>query len=770
MPADHSADPHAPTSAPLHGITVVEYCDYEGVAYCGRLLAALGAQVFKLEPCVGDPVRSRPPLTTGAGESPSSIAFEYLNAGKHGVDVDLPSADGLVAAQELCSSADVVLTTTASYRELGLDEVPRPPRQIRLRAGVAGVPFEDGVTSAFTRFHATATAYLVPSDKDSSQRPAWSGPYAFESVHGTCMAVTVLAELRSATGAELDYSYAAYSLWLEKMFVGRITTRQLETLHRYTLAYPWGGNVTCKDGHVCLFAIEEHHWRGLCRVLGRPDWLDEPRYADGVLRVGHQDEIQRALEEWCAVHSVQEVISAARTWDVPAGVVRQLDQVPQLDALVERDFMQKDAKGALTPGFPFGPGLRAEPLRSYERISPSVRWCLTEPASTASSAADRADSTARAPLSGVRVLDFTWAAAGPAITSMMAFLGADVVKVEHRSRPDLMRVAGRQYGFGTTDLDSSLMFQEIGAGKRSVELDLRTAEDLDVARRLASVTDVVVENMRPGKMEQLGLSYDDIRAHNPGVVMCSQSGTGRISGPSLPGYAPIFWAEGGGAGLTGWCGRRPGIVRAPIDFHAATFALAGLLALLRLREATGRGGYIDCSAIEVVAAMFGVELAGLQLTDHQRNGNAFPGTLFNDLVPCAGEDEWVALTVADEPAWDRLCDALGFDSLRPKAAQLSPDELVDALAEATRSRLADELAAQLRSIGIPAVVSTSLARLFNDSRLWERGLWQNMQHNPRDTHPIVGLPWRADRTAYTVPRPSPRLGADTSDVVAQWLG
>jgi len=165
-----------------------------------------------------------------------------------------------------------------------------------------------------------------------------------------------------------------------------------------------------------------------------------------------------------------------------------------------------------------------------------------------------------------------------------------------------MRVAGKQYGHGASGLDSSPAFQDICAGKRSIELDLHNEADRSLAMDLAGVADVVIENMRPGKMESLGLGYDDLSALNPQIIVCSQSATGRNSSTAIPGYAPIFWAEGGGASLMGWPTGTPGAMRGPVDFHAAAFACLGVLALLAQRDQTGKGGYVDCSAIEAVVS------------------------------------------------------------------------------------------------------------------------------------------------------------------------
>ena len=219
-------------------------------------------------------------------------------------------------------------------------------------------------------------------------------------------------------------------------------------------------------------------------------------------------------------------------------------------------------------------------------------------------------------LPGLKVLDFTWAAAGPVATTYLSFLGADVVKVEHGSRPDLMRVSDRQYGYGAVrSYNESPLFNELASGKRSIDLDLRQPGDLQTAVDLAAVADVVLENMRPGKFEKLGLSYQRLSELNPRLIMCSVSATGRSSAAGPPGYAPVFWAEGGGAWLTGWPERPPGLVRGPVDLHAAAFACLGILSLLRRREITGAGGYLDTSAVEAVAAVVGAQLIEAQVAE-----------------------------------------------------------------------------------------------------------------------------------------------------------
>jgi crotonobetainyl-CoA:carnitine CoA-transferase CaiB-like acyl-CoA transferase len=761
-------------TAPLRGLKVVEFSDFESVQFCGRTLAALGADVVKLEEPGGDPLRRRPPQVE-AGDGLRSLAFEYLNAGKGSVEVDLSTQDGLAEAGALISSADVVIATPECRERLQLDAIPTRPGQLRVLPGVfGGRPQEGGPTTAFTRLHAATSGYLIPADKDMSVRPGWGGPYVFESMFGTCLAVSILAELERGSGGEIDFSYQGYGVWMEKMIFPRIALSDSFDIHRNTNAYPFGGSMRCSDGYACVFVIEEHQWRSLARLLDRDAWLSDPRFANGVLRLNVQDEIDGVLAAWCVERSVEEVVNAGRAADIPIARVRTPQEVLDWPQLAERNFIADAETGfgrVPVAALPFGTGLPSVPLTPAPQLGQQTVDQAWRSDATAAGAAPRPPTlSGELPLAGLRVLDFTWAAAGPIITSIMAYLGADIVKVELRSRPDLMRTAQKQYGYSEDDdLDSSPSFQELATGKRSIELDLTNPADRETAFRLASVADVLVENMRPGKIEQLGLSYEAVSAANPGIVMCSQSATGRVEGPGIPGYAPIFWAEGGGAWLTGWREQRPGVVRGPVDFHAAAYACAGTLALLHRQKVTGIGGYIDCSAIETVSACIGPELMGAAVANIEgtRQGNIFPGVLLNDVFPCFGNDQWIAVSIRNDAEWAAFAQALNSDSLMATTAVESDYATIAAL---TSRCDVSRLEGRLLALGVPAARSLSLRAALNDARLADRGIWQTIHHPKIGDQTVVGLPWTFDGKAYEMHTPGPTLGEHGVQIRSDWLG
>jgi crotonobetainyl-CoA:carnitine CoA-transferase CaiB-like acyl-CoA transferase len=378
------------------------------------------------------------------------------------------------------------------------------------------------------------------------------------------------------------------------------------------------------------------------------------------------------------------------------------------------------------------------------------------------------------PCAGLKVLDLTWAAAGPVVTTYLTFLGADVVKVEHSARPDLMRVSDKQYGYGNDrGINDSPLFNELAADKRSIELDLNDPEDLALATELALKADILVENMRPGKIEKFGLSYERLSKLNPGLIMCSVSATGRSSVEGPPGYAPIFWAEGGGAWMTGWPDRNPGLVRGPIDLHTAAFACVGVLSLLRQRTLTGRGGYLDCSAIEAVASTVGVHLMEAQCLGGEpvRSGNEQADLLINDVFPTSGVDQWVALSVHDEREAAVLVAILNEEfGSEIGLADILGEDAWTRLAAVTSSLDGARLQARLLDAGVACAVSTSMLKAMSDEGLVARGALQPIEHDTIGTQVIIGLPWQVNGVAYPISRPAPKLGADKSKVVSEWLG
>ena len=386
-------------------------------------------------------------------------------------------------------------------------------------------------------------------------------------------------------------------------------------------------------------------------------------------------------------------------------------------------------------------------------------------------------------LKGIRVLDFTWAGAGPLAMAMMRMMGAEVVKVESATRPDMARAMARLYGWSTENsLDRSPSFNDLGAEKLSITLDLRQPKAREIAQRLAARADVICDNMRPGKMETLGLGYAQVSKVNPRVVCCSISATGRLDPGNdldIPGYAPVFWAEGGGGSVTGWPEGGPSYLRSPVDLNAGTMACVGILAALHARLKTGRGAFIDCSAIETVVAAVGDELmaASLGLPAGGVRGNERLPYAPNDAFPCKGKDQWVAISIHDNTQWLSMCEVLGATELATDSTLLSREgrwkrrnELYAPIAALTATWDALQLEQALQARGVPAAQSKSLRTLFGDEALNARGFWKLLKHPLMEDQQVGALAWNLMPPMPEPDRGGALLGEHNAQVLEEWLG
>jgi crotonobetainyl-CoA:carnitine CoA-transferase CaiB-like acyl-CoA transferase len=255
------------------------------------------------------------------------------------------------------------------------------------------------------------------------------------------------------------------------------------------------------------------------------------------------------------------------------------------------------------------------------------------------------------PLSGVKVLDFAWALVGSITTKTLGDLGAEVVKIESRSRPDLSRMDVQVSASSANSLDDKPWFAHLNTSKHSVTLNLKHAESRRIIDPLVEWADVVVENFSPGTMAKLGLDYDSLAQRNPGIVMVSGSVFGQ-TGPLAQewGVDGTGGALSGRTFLTGFRDGNPVIPGAvPYGDVIVPFVMAGhVAAALQSRRETGRGCHIDASMYEICVQQMR-EFLKLAKTGERplRLGNADPAVWFQDVFPAAGDDRWVAITLAD---------------------------------------------------------------------------------------------------------------------------
>jgi crotonobetainyl-CoA:carnitine CoA-transferase CaiB-like acyl-CoA transferase len=377
----------------------------------------------------------------------------------------------------------------------------------------------------------------------------------------------------------------------------------------------------------------------------------------------------------------------------------------------------------------------------------------------------------------VRVADFSWVGVGPLATQQLAWLGADVVRVESTARLDVFRGSGPKRG---ADPDASAYFGNCNRDKRGITLNLKRPGAREAALRLAERSDILVESFTPGFMRSAGLSYEDVRAVNPGIIMLSASMEGG-DGPhaQFRGFGLTLQATVGFTHFTGWPGRAPtGTGVAYTDWVATGIALTALLAALEHRRRTGEGQYIDLSQLEACTWALDAEVLDFTVNGRirERLGNRHPVFSPHGVFRCRGDDRWLALAVRDDGDWERLRGLLAADGVALPAcesaeARRAAVEEIDAAIDAwTRGRDRFEAAAAMQAAGLPAHAVLDVRDVHEDEQLRARG------HFWRTRHPVIGeVDW--DGPAYRLtgtplgPRnPAPMLGQANHEVYTELLG
>ena len=382
--------------------------------------------------------------------------------------------------------------------------------------------------------------------------------------------------------------------------------------------------------------------------------------------------------------------------------------------------------------------------------------------------------TPSAPLSGVRVADFSVHAAGPFAGMILASLGADVIKVESAARLDITRRPHAMYGKPPSS------FEQVNAGKRSVTLNLKEPRALELAYDLVRISDVVLENFRPGVMDRLGLGYPQLQEIKPDVIMVSLSSNGQ-TGPEAryAGYAPMFAALGGLGYLTGYADGPPVELRHAMDHTGGMMAAFSAVAALCAHRNHQVGQRADVAVRDIATAFMGHSLMDTAMNgrDAVRLGNRDDSMAPHGVFPCRGDDAWVTIAVDGDDQWRSLKDAMG----NPAWADAddfgdaflrwqNQDSLEEKLAAWTALHTADEVTQRLQSAGIAAFPSLSADQLLTDPHLAERDAFPVVTHPEKGEQRAVAPPWRFSRTPAALDRWTPDLGEHNREVFCGLLG
>ena len=390
-----------------------------------------------------------------------------------------------------------------------------------------------------------------------------------------------------------------------------------------------------------------------------------------------------------------------------------------------------------------------------------------------------------APLSHIRVLDLSRVLAGPWASQFLADMGAEVIKIERPKSGDDTRGWGPPFALEPSESDPgiSAYFACANRGKKSVTVDIAHPKGQELIRKLATQSDVLIENFKVGGLTKYGLDYNSLKAINPRLVYCSITGFGQ-TGPYAPraGYDFLVQAMGGLMSVTGEPDDVPGggpvkVGVAISDQMAGMNALAAILTALLKRERTGEGEYIDVALLDSTVAAL-INQASTYLvsgTVPQRMGNAHPTVVPYQAFRTA--DGHIILAVGNDGQFQRFCAAAGIDGLaederyRTNAARIiNRDTLIPKIAEALKQRTSAEWIKLLESKAVPCGPINTIDEVFADPQVQARGMRRVLQHDRAGALPVVANPARMASHDTTAGKAPPLLGEDTDAVLSDLLG
>ncbi len=385
------------------------------------------------------------------------------------------------------------------------------------------------------------------------------------------------------------------------------------------------------------------------------------------------------------------------------------------------------------------------------------------------------------PLSHLRILDLSRVLAGPWAGQLLADLGAQVIKVERPGEGDDTRRWGPPYlkGRDGEDTSESAYYLSANRGKRSISIDFTRPEGQDLVRQLAARSDVVIENFKVGGLAKYGLDYPSLQTLKPDIIYCSITGFGQ-DGPyaERAGYDFLVQGMGGLMSLTGTPGGEPmkvGVAFA--DIFTGLYATVAIMAALAHRDKSGEGQHIDLALLDTQVAVLANQAANYLVGGvvPGRLGNAHPNIVPYQAMPTA--DGHVILAIGNDGQFRRFCQLVGRAELADDPRFVSNAErvrnreiLITILLPLMKTKSSAEWIALFEAAGVPCGPINSLDQVFADPQVRHRGMVAHLDHPLADDLNLVANPIRFSKTSVAYDRAPPLLGADTEEILRDWLG
>jgi len=785
----------------LAGLRVLDFSTQIAGPYCSKLFVDGGAEVIKVEPATGDPLRYWSATSTDLGGEDSAL-FSFLNAGKQSV-IGHPNEAHVKA---LLEQADLVIEAhglaSDDTEPLDIDRLLESHPQLVI---LSITPY--GLKGPWA--HRRANEFTLQAESGSiglrglmGQQPFQAGGRIGEWAAGTFGAVAALpAVLRAratGSGEQIDLSILETSNLIFTNFsesMNRLMNGGPEDAEHSFLAQSveTPSIEPTADGYVGFCTNSRQQFSDFLLMIERTDLQEDEQLAQFAGRLMRFEEWNQIIREWMTSHETAEIIERASLLRIPVAPICNGQTVQSHEQLTARKVFQADANGRFKqPRRPYriddaeplspekAPGLGAHTHnaaytdRLEEKTAPYNRG--------QGAASPRPD----LPLSGLRILDMTAWWAGPSATHILACLGAEVIHVESSARPDGMRLVGGMFASHYPDWwETSAHFLHANSNKLDLTLDLSKPRGLELLTELIKQCDGLIENYTPRVLDNFGLSWESVHALNPEMLMMRMPAFG-LSGPwrDNTGFAQTMEQLSGMAWVTGHLDDQPRIPRGPCDPLAGMHGVFAFLVALVERSRSGHGHHIESTMVESALNVAAEQVLEWSAYGElmQRNGNRSPMAAPQGLYPCtpdpSGAENWLALsitrddewrflrTIMGEPDWSRDPD-LDTAEGRHRAHEIIDQELTQWTARQDRTEIVDKL----RAVDIKASEVVSPARVLESNpQLRARSYFETPDHPVVGAMPMPSLPFRYASLDHWLHSPAPTLGQHNEDILERILG
>jgi crotonobetainyl-CoA:carnitine CoA-transferase CaiB-like acyl-CoA transferase len=776
-------------------LRVIEIGCSAATSYCARLFADFGADVQKIEPASGDPLRDSSPLTPGG----QSAWFAFLNFNKSSIVMDATDPDATTRLTTLIENCGILVdgrdVDSADCPSIDIAAIrQRHPGLIYLEASWFG---REGPYARFAATDSTvrALAGLVKLVGPVGGPPLYAPDFQTGILAGLwgfiAAASSAVARMQGRAGRSWSLSIFESSLAVSEyqMFegFGRGAMMRRIGINRFRPTFPVGIYETQK-GWLGVTTVTLAQWRAFCDMLGLFELRDDPALVQGADRLHYMDQIERQFMPRLKTRAAQE-------WFVE-GLKRKIPIVPVPDISDLLGDAEKKARGAIVPVL-LGEeeGLTVGSMQRLTLTPPRRGGRVPAPGEQQGFASTRAHLTGtesvllrgievddRQPLHGIRVIDFSMGWAGPLCTRTLADLGADVIKVEAIQYPDWWRGVDRRRAYVEDQMyEMTPEFCIMNRNKRGITLDLKRPQGVALAKQLLAGAHIVISNYSVDVLPKLGLGYDVLRKLNPRLVMMAMSAFGTNSvHRDCRAYGSTLEQ---GSGLPSVVGNADGPpVMSHIAFGDAVGGLNGCAAVLvALSHAlnSGQGQFIDLAQIECMMPFAAPWITVYSIGGKPpiRYGNRHPQFAPHGCFQCAGEDNWIMVAATDEDMWRRLAVLIGRPdwardaSLKSAEARRGIENVIGRGIEAwTRTRDADQAMSELQAASIAAGVARLPSELLNDRHLRSRAFLQEVERTFIGLHPQPSIPIREGREPYAIRTAAPTLGQHNGEILSGLLG